>query len=87
MVGQFAHVAAVIADLHRIAGFSSSAYKLLDTTIAAEEVDIYAPDAWCMAGEFARVKVYLAGWREQFRAKIDEATMQCGAGADAAPAN
>lgn len=87
MVGQFAHVAAVLADVHRIAGFESSAYKVLDTTIAAKEVDIHAPDEWCMAGEFVRVKVHLAGWRDQFLAKIDEATLQCGAGADAAPAN
>lgn len=87
MVGQFAHVASVLADVHRIAGFESSAYKVLDTSLSAEEVDIYAPDAWCTAGEFARVKVYLAGWRDQFLAKIDEATVQCGAGADAAPAN
>lgn len=85
MVGQFAHVAAVLADVHRIAGFESSAYKVLDTTIAAKEVDIHAPDEWCMAGEFVRVKVHLAGWRDQFLAKIDEATVQCGAGA--APAN
>jgi len=87
MVGQFADVAAVIGDVQRIAGFSTSAFKVLDTTIAAKEVDIYAPDEWCMAGEFVRVKVYLAGWRDQFRAKIDEAAAQCGAGTDAAAAN
>ena len=87
MVGQFADVAAVIADVQRIAGFASSPYKLLDTTIAAREVDIYAPDEWCTAGEIARVKVHLAGWRDQFLAKIDEAAAQCRAGADAPAAN
>lgn len=86
MVGQFSAVAHVVGDIQRIAGFESSAYKQLDTTLSAAEVDIYAPHAWCIAGEIVRVKVHLSGWRDQFLARIAEATAQCTAGADASTA-
>lgn len=86
IVGQFAEVGTFAHDVQTIAGFAVAPYKRLDTRLSASEVDIYAPDQWCIAGEFVRVKTYLAGWRDQFQAKIDEATVQCGLGADAAPA-
>jgi hypothetical protein len=83
-VGQFSRMDNFATDVQRIAGFESSAYRLLDPALAAHEVEIYAPDAWCVAGEIARVKAHIASWRARFLAQIDETAAQCSAGAPAA---